>query len=72
MDNWWCNERGFSTIVGENMKLCFYMLRYDRITQVILFIGGGAMVLLLYCRHRAAARKTSGDLSPAIASRDSR
>jgi uncharacterized SAM-binding protein YcdF (DUF218 family) len=70
VDNWWCSENGFSTIVGENLKLCFYLLRYDRIAQVILFIAGGAMVLLLYRRHCAAARKTSRDLSPAIASRD--
>jgi hypothetical protein len=70
VDNWWCNENGFATIVGENMKLCFYMLRYDRITQVVMTIAGAAAVLLLYRRRCAAARKTSSDLSPVISGSD--
>jgi hypothetical protein len=58
VDNWWRTENGVVTIVGENLKLCFYALRYDRVAQVIMIGAGGAIVLLLYRRHRVAARKT--------------
>ncbi len=33
MDSWWQSEEGFRTVIGENLKLAFYILRY-----------GGAMV----------------------------
>ncbi|MGA2616487.1 MAG: YdcF family protein [Thermoguttaceae bacterium] len=73
-DNWWCTEDGFATIVGENLKLCFYMLRYDRIAQAIVTVLGigGVTVLLFYFLRRAAAKRAMKNSLPAVTDQEPR
>ena len=54
MDNWWQRDEGFKAIVGEYLKLTYYVLRYTRICYWIA--GGGALLLigLAYRRFRTA------------------
>ena len=55
MDRWWQVDAGFMAIVGEYLKLTYYVLRYTRICYWIA--GSGALVLigLAYRRLRTAS-----------------
>jgi uncharacterized SAM-binding protein YcdF (DUF218 family) len=41
-ENWWRNEEGFSTVLGENLKLAFYVFRYSHLAYWL-----GAVLLAL-------------------------
>ena len=41
-DNWWQRRSGFRIVLSENIKLCFYVLRYGNLW--IWFVCGGALL----------------------------
>jgi uncharacterized SAM-binding protein YcdF (DUF218 family) len=47
-DNWWRSAQGFTMILGENLKLAYYFLRYDRtfyyIAAFVLVLAVGYVV----------------------------
>ncbi|NQT16439.1 MAG: YdcF family protein [Planctomycetes bacterium] len=54
-DAWWQVEEGFMAVVGEYLKLTYYVFRF---TRIVYWIGGCAalaMIGLAYRRLRAAA-----------------
>lgn len=63
LESWWRSEEGFRTVIGENLKLAFYLVRYS---GPIVPAGMGAAVLagaiLWWVRRR---RKKSPQGQPA-------
>lgn len=46
-DTWWQSDRGFSAIVGENLKFGFYLFRYSRLADAMAGIVFLALVAVL-------------------------
>lgn len=57
MESWWQTEEGFRTVIGENLKLAFYLVRYgDRKVPVGLGLVVAAAVSLWILRRRRTRR----------------
>jgi len=50
LQRWWQTQTGFETVVGENLKLLFYVVRYDR--RAMPIIAGLAVLVVAWGRAR--------------------
>ncbi len=59
MESWWRSEEGFRTIIGENLKLAFYLVRYGG-PAVPTALGAAVAVGLMVWMLRRRRRKLAG------------
>lgn len=64
IETWWRSEDGFRTVVGENLKLAFYVLRYGRLGYAIGILLVLSMAGIVYARWRMLRRSSGASLEP--------
>lgn len=59
MEAWWRSDEGFRTVIGENLKLAFYLIRYSG-WSVPAAIGAAALINIVLRRLRGRPARPAG------------